>query len=359
MNGAVPFPRIGLSCSGGGYRAAAFHLGALEFLHEAGLLPNVRALSTVSGGTITGVAYTLSLKDGQTFPEFRDGFKRWLTNTELVRVALQNLAAGQPGKKPEGPWTVIRSCAELYSGELTKGRTFGALWEGPAMHLEDVCYNATEFRTGNSFRFRYTLSPGNHVIGNRNVPIKREWAREIRLADIIASSSCFPGGFEPLGFPYEYAWPDTESGRAARDGLCAQFPKALPLMDGGVYDNQGMESLIPLEPEEQKKYDLFIFSDVYQLTPELFALDDWPYHSPDQGPKNYQAGDWLTRWFFRRTLNDVNMLLIEAMIIAALTAVGAFWGAWRLWGRDVAALACVFSGIVITLLAGMIGAARH
>ena len=42
------FGRIALSLSGGGYRAAAFHLGALEMLDELGLREDVRYLSTVS-----------------------------------------------------------------------------------------------------------------------------------------------------------------------------------------------------------------------------------------------------------------------------------------------------------------------
>ena len=61
-----PFGAIALSLSGGGYRAAAFHLGALDMLHRLDLLRDVTALSTVSGGTFTGMRYALSLKFGQT-----------------------------------------------------------------------------------------------------------------------------------------------------------------------------------------------------------------------------------------------------------------------------------------------------
>jgi NTE family protein len=43
------FSDIVLSLSGGGYRAAAFHLGTLEMLDELGLLGNLSVLSTVSG----------------------------------------------------------------------------------------------------------------------------------------------------------------------------------------------------------------------------------------------------------------------------------------------------------------------
>ena len=36
--------RMGLALSGGGYRAAAFHLGVMGVLHRVGLLPTVRVL---------------------------------------------------------------------------------------------------------------------------------------------------------------------------------------------------------------------------------------------------------------------------------------------------------------------------
>ena len=43
---------IWLSLSGGGLRAAIFHFGCLERLHELGLLPHVYAISATSGGAI-------------------------------------------------------------------------------------------------------------------------------------------------------------------------------------------------------------------------------------------------------------------------------------------------------------------
>lgn len=43
---------IGIALSGGGFRAAAFHIGVLKRLDERGLLQNARCLSAVSGGAI-------------------------------------------------------------------------------------------------------------------------------------------------------------------------------------------------------------------------------------------------------------------------------------------------------------------
>lgn len=46
--------RIGLALSGGGYRAAAFHLGVIRKLFELGLAENIKAISCVSGGSLVG-----------------------------------------------------------------------------------------------------------------------------------------------------------------------------------------------------------------------------------------------------------------------------------------------------------------
>ena len=54
--------KIGLALSGGGHRAALFHLGVLARLAEVGLLRRVEVISTVSGGSILGALYYLHLK---------------------------------------------------------------------------------------------------------------------------------------------------------------------------------------------------------------------------------------------------------------------------------------------------------
>src|SRR5256885_10300586 len=43
---------VGLSLSGGGFRATLFHVGAIRRLNEFGILPRLTTLSSVSGGSI-------------------------------------------------------------------------------------------------------------------------------------------------------------------------------------------------------------------------------------------------------------------------------------------------------------------
>ena len=51
--------KIGLALSGGGYRAAAYHIGALRALHKLGVLDKVDVISSVSGGSIIAACYAL------------------------------------------------------------------------------------------------------------------------------------------------------------------------------------------------------------------------------------------------------------------------------------------------------------
>lgn len=54
--------KLGLCLSGGGFRAALFHIGTLAALAERELLHKVEVLSTVSGGSIIGAYYYLKIK---------------------------------------------------------------------------------------------------------------------------------------------------------------------------------------------------------------------------------------------------------------------------------------------------------
>jgi hypothetical protein len=57
----LPRPReLGICCSGGGIRAAAFAMGAIESLEQAGVMQQARWLTAVSGGNYAATAWTLA-----------------------------------------------------------------------------------------------------------------------------------------------------------------------------------------------------------------------------------------------------------------------------------------------------------
>src|SRR6185295_17830003 len=62
--------KFGLALSGGGFRAALFHLGVLARLAELDVLHRVEVLSCVSGGSIIGAHYYLEVRKLlQTVPD--------------------------------------------------------------------------------------------------------------------------------------------------------------------------------------------------------------------------------------------------------------------------------------------------
>jgi len=85
-----------------------------------------------------------------------------------------------------------------------------SLFKGKDIHLKELVFNATEFSYGLPFRFQRGLGfelrgkRGHGYFGNYQVHFPQEAQEEVRLADIVAASSCFPLGFEPILFPHDF-----------------------------------------------------------------------------------------------------------------------------------------------------------
>jgi predicted acylesterase/phospholipase RssA len=113
----TPIPlvgNIGLCMSGGGYRAAAFHLGTLAYLQHLDLSSQIKALSTVSGGTFTGVKYVISLVEGQDFKLFFEEYYQSLKMSNLVADGLHELSE-QDAQVASGRQDLIVSMAQVYA----------------------------------------------------------------------------------------------------------------------------------------------------------------------------------------------------------------------------------------------------
>ena len=105
--------RIGLALSGGGYRAAAYHIGTMRALHKLEILDKVDVISSVSGGSITATYYALNKNKGyeQFEKEFLSKLKHnvlWIAvlYLSLIIVILSFLIYITPGGY--GIWT--RDC---------------------------------------------------------------------------------------------------------------------------------------------------------------------------------------------------------------------------------------------------------
>ena len=81
---------IGLSLSGGGYRATVFHLGLLARLAESQVLEQVTVLSTVSGGSLcAGLLHGLNQMQWPTSQDYIEKIlpqaHHFLTTTDLQK----------------------------------------------------------------------------------------------------------------------------------------------------------------------------------------------------------------------------------------------------------------------------------
>ena len=295
--------RIGLCLSGGGYRAAAFHLGALDLLQRAGLLSNVRVLSTISGGTFTGCAWALSLARGETFQMFYQRLHGFLEGTDCISSALDELSR-RPATTPSGRRSLITAAAQVYARpEFMGDARFGTLLSANTQ-LEQFSFNATEFHTGVGFRFQKSRT-GLAPIGNGNFSLTEGAAAQLRLADIVAASSCFPAGFEPIALPDDFVWPDGARPPAPLGNL----PPGLALMDGGVFDNQGIDALLLADARARhagEPLDLLFVSDVDQKSELAF------FQFEREAAKGWLALPEIL-WFVRLTVLGA---LVSAVLLA-------------------------------------------
>src|ERR1700761_7840434 len=98
----TPLAKIALSFSGGGYRAASFHLGTMSYLNRLSfqgkpLLENIKMISTVSGGTITGIVYALYCQQGKSFDETYTFLMDKLRRLDLLKMGIEKL-------NPDAQW---------------------------------------------------------------------------------------------------------------------------------------------------------------------------------------------------------------------------------------------------------------
>lgn len=218
--------RIGLALSGGGFRAAAFHLGVMRKLRSLGLLQSIDLISCVSGGSIAGAYLALNWTSPTVLDELEDYLR-----TKSIAVASVIGGILDPFE------TRLEKLAQTYARDLYGDARLSALKSGPRLYL-----NATNLSTGNMFFFAAgggkTEDIGEHELGAVTAP-------SFHLARAVAASSAFPPVFPPL--------------RIDRDEYApASAFDYVTLTDGGIYDNMGVN---PTLRRERNPLDYVIVSD--------------------------------------------------------------------------------------------------
>lgn len=235
--------RIGLALSGGGLRAAIFHLGFLRFLSEQGLLGQVHYLSTVSGGSlITGLVFKSS---GYTWPVDGGSFdctalkvRNEILGTNLQRNYIFRLF------NPLN-WRHWFSRANLMAISIERVWAIKTPISGlPATPVWAI--NGTTMETGRRWRFRVDINKQTRAKGaSMGDGLSGYWdASAFPLSHAMAASAAFPGGVTPLRIK-------VNSNAAARPYAAASQSllgamknvSTWHIADGGVYDNLGLEPL--------------------------------------------------------------------------------------------------------------------
>ncbi len=214
---------IGLCLSGGGYRAALFHLGALRRLNEFGILAKVKTISSVSGGSIISAHLATRIRWPLTCPvpdwesrvaaPFRQFAARNIRTLALVASLL--------------PW---KSAATALAGQYKKHLTDLKLADLPDAPRFVFC--ATDLAFGVNWIFQ-KMRIGDHAAGHEPPP------PNLPLALAVAASSCFPPVFKPLRMHLDPAM--LAGGKVPQGAERDQCIHSLTLSDGGVYDNLALE----------------------------------------------------------------------------------------------------------------------
>jgi NTE family protein len=221
---------LALCLSGGGYRAALFHLGAVRRLNELGILSKVATISSVSGGSI------LSAHLAQTIPSWPQPGQILLSWDERVAQPFRGLVRRNirtaPFLQRALPWnwsgkrSAVDSLAAAYEQHLTRLR----LPELPDRPVFVFC--STEMSYGVNWIFT------KDRVGDWQLGYLRP-APDWPVARAVAASSCFPPVFSPLRLGLD---PQAlQGGRASAGPRRDEAVAKLGLTDGGVYDNMGLE----------------------------------------------------------------------------------------------------------------------
>lgn len=216
---------IGLCLSGGGFRAMLYHAGALARLNEFGLLPQIKEIASVSGGSITagvlgGAWSKLQFDDCGRAANFIE-----LVVMPLVRFAAKNvdIRAILLGLLPG--FTAAGEVAKAYDRHLFSGATLQDLPDAPRF-----TFMATNLQTGSGWRFAKDYA-ADHRVGRIDRPA-------LALSYVVAASSAFPPFLSPVRLAFERGSVKPMDGA---DLHSPPFTEQAVLTDGGVYDNLGLE----------------------------------------------------------------------------------------------------------------------
>lgn len=303
-NHRVSGDRIGLSLSGGGFRAALFHAGALRRLNELGILnhPGLTTISSVSGGSITAALLACA---------FRWPLTQRISDVDWEKNFLHPLRGLTKLDIRSGPWlrallpgtTGVDELAKRYDAFLG-GALLADLPPEFVLCASDLAFGVSwEFRRNEmgSYQAGFVAPPSNWTVGRS-----------------VAVSSCFPA-FQPLHIPRDLGTWVKGKARVDDGPRWDMVMRDLRLSDGGVYDNLGLEPIwadLPLTKatgaNSDDYHDIVLVSDGGAPFPHLSDKGLVGRILRYRAIQDEQSRRLRRRWLIER--------------FKAGSPIGAFWG---------------------------------
>jgi NTE family protein len=191
---------VALCLSGGGFRAALFHLGAVRRLYELGILQRVKTIASVSGGSLLAAHLARHWEQWGGSTLGPDDWNRMIVEPfRDVTSSHWNI------------WPNIKSVVNGSAGVLdVAARVERSVTSGERLH---------DLPPPPAPRFRFCATD---LVSGRQWIFDRDTPENYRVATAVAASSCVPIFLGPYT-------PDTPERRA--------------FVDGGVSDDRGVEAV--------------------------------------------------------------------------------------------------------------------
>lgn len=245
---------VSLTLSGGGFRAMLFHVGTLRRLNDAGLLPRLSAISSVSGGSVASAYLAhrwpdLRFDESDRATNFHEVFEAPLGALAGVTLDIPSVLGGMLPFTSAAEKQVAKFDERLFHEAKLSSIAAGGTPAPGGRPRPLFVLNATSLQTGEHWQFR-AAAMGGPITG---------WIApgETRLAEAVAASSGFPPLLSPLVLhpatdstawhecvdyrdnPYGVAYAN-EPGRQLAPDAKAAYRGKVHLIDGGVRDNLGI-----------------------------------------------------------------------------------------------------------------------
>jgi NTE family protein len=249
--------RIGLALSGGGYRAATYHIGTLRALKKLDILDKIDVISTNSGGSITGACYSIHHDNYEEFEKIiLEGVQRsvignvfknprfWIPTlilSSLILVSIIILFSSYAWVNLIIWSALIISIVFAQFEILPISRIIESIYDKFFFKMKTLSdlsstfqttINSTNLETGRVFHF------SKDKMGDSKYEFRNELERitfkskSFPISRAVMASSCVPFAFTPVKISKKF-FQDTN-----------HFNEVCPrLVDGGIYDNQGIHKL--------------------------------------------------------------------------------------------------------------------